>query len=88
LSWIVLRATRSVRPISRALTPSWCSRNICRNCRMVSSLLAGIKSSSPMIEGGLMPESLTRRKTPPTAVQVAGFKSERWPDSSRNAGRL
>jgi hypothetical protein len=55
---------------------------------MVSSLLAGIKSSSPMIEGGLMPESLTRRKTPPTAVQVAGFKSERWPDSSRNAGRL
>jgi hypothetical protein len=28
LSWIVLRATPSVRPISRALTPSWCSRNM------------------------------------------------------------
>jgi hypothetical protein len=42
LSWIVLRATPSVRPISRALTPSWCSRNMYRNCRMVSSLFAGI----------------------------------------------
>jgi len=50
LSWIVLRATPSVRPVSRALTPAWCSRNIYRNCRMVSSLLAGIKPSS-MIEG-------------------------------------
>jgi hypothetical protein len=55
---------------------------------MVSSLLAGIKSSSPMIEGGLMPESLTRRKNAANRYQVAGFKSERWPDSSRNAGRL
>jgi hypothetical protein len=42
LSWIVLRATPSVRPISRALTPSWCSRDMYRNCRMVSSLFAGI----------------------------------------------
>jgi hypothetical protein len=47
---MVLRATPSVRPIPRALTPSWCSRSICRNCRMVSSLLAGIKPSS-LIEG-------------------------------------
>jgi hypothetical protein len=33
LSWIVLRATPNVRPISRALTPSWCSRNMYRSCR-------------------------------------------------------
>ncbi len=35
-----------------------------------------------------MPESLTRRKNAANRYQVAGFKSERWPDSSRNAGRL
>jgi hypothetical protein len=47
---------------------------------MVSSLLAGIKSSSPMIEGGLMPESLTRRKN--------AANRYRWPASNRNGGRL
>jgi hypothetical protein len=32
-----------------------------------------------------MPELLTRRKTPQSiAGRVAGFKSERWPASSRN----
>jgi len=50
LSCIALRATPGVRPISRALTPSWRSRNIYRNRHMVSSLLAGMKPSS-MIEG-------------------------------------
>ncbi len=42
----------------------------------------------PDDRGGLMPESLTRRKNAANRYQVAGFKSERWPDSSRNAGRL
>jgi hypothetical protein len=46
LSWIVLRATPSRRPISRALTPSRASRGMCLNCRMVSSLFAGIPFSS------------------------------------------
>jgi hypothetical protein len=40
--------------IRRPRSPSWCSRNICRNCRMVGSLLADIQPSSPMIEGGLI----------------------------------
>jgi hypothetical protein len=46
LEIVLDRAARrpSVRPISRVLTPSWWSRNICRSCRMVSSLLAGIKA--------------------------------------------
>jgi hypothetical protein len=35
-----------------------------------------------------MPESLTRKKTPPTTAAVAGFKSEWWPDLFRNGGRL
>jgi hypothetical protein len=35
-----------------------------------------------------MPESLTRKKTSLIAVRVAGLKSERWPASSRNGGRL
>ena len=42
---LMLRATPSVRPISRALTPSCASLNICRICRMVSSLRAGIPLS-------------------------------------------
>ncbi len=46
LSCTVERAMPSVRPISRELTPSWASRSICLICRMVSSLLAGIPSSS------------------------------------------
>jgi hypothetical protein len=54
---------------------------------MVSPLLAGIKPSS-LIEGAGRPESLTRTKTPPTATTAASFKSEWWPDSSRNGGRL
>ena len=41
----------SVRPISRALTPSRASRSICRICRMVSSLLAGIRFPSLINEG-------------------------------------
>lgn len=52
LSWIVLRATPSVRPISRALTPSRASRSIWRICRMGSSLLAGIRFP-PLINEGL-----------------------------------
>jgi hypothetical protein len=35
-----------------------------------------------------MPESLTRKKTPPTTARVADFKSEWWPDLFRNRGRL
>jgi hypothetical protein len=35
-----------------------------------------------------MPESLTRKKTPPTTARVADFKSEWWPDLFRNGGRL
>jgi len=52
--------------------------------------------SSPMVEEGLMPESLTRRKTPANYLSggpfqigtVAGFISEWWPASNRNSGRL
>ena len=90
---IVLRATPSVRPISRALTPSRASRSICRICRMVSSLLAGIRL--PSIARGLMPEGLTQTKTPNSPKTgrrligtPAGFKSEWWPTSDRNGGRL
>jgi len=35
-----------------------------------------------------MPESLTRKKRPPTTARVVGFKSEWWPDLFRNGGRL
>jgi hypothetical protein len=35
-----------------------------------------------------MLESLTRKNTSLIAVRVAGLKSERWPASSRNGGRL
>ena len=64
---MVLRATPSVRPISRALTPSRASRSICRICRMVSSLLAGIPDSSVIEEPGCL-RGLTRGET----LQVAG----------------
>jgi hypothetical protein len=49
LSWIVLRATPSIRAISRVLTPSCASRNICLICLMVSSLFVSITCSSWMI---------------------------------------
>jgi hypothetical protein len=51
---------------------------------MVSSLLAGIKPLLAVDRGGLLPESLTRKKMPPTSPEVAGFKSEWWPASNRN----
>jgi hypothetical protein len=51
---------------------------------MVSSLLAGIKPLLAVDRGALLPESLTRKKMPATCGQVAGFKSEWWPASSRN----
>jgi hypothetical protein len=84
------RAARlpSMRPIARAPKPSWCSRSICRNCRMVSSLLVGIPPSPAMIEEGSMPESLTRKKTAPGVRlqigMVAVFKPEPCPASRRN----
>jgi hypothetical protein len=37
---------------------------------------------------GLMPESVTEKKTPLIAARVAGFKSVWWPVSCRNGGRL
>jgi hypothetical protein len=56
---------------------------------MVSSLLAGIPFSSSIDRGRLMPQWLTRRKTPKVVVGgVAGFSSEWWPASNRNPGRL
>ncbi len=45
-SWTVLRATPRITAISRLLVPLPASRSICRNCRMVSLLFAGIKLSS------------------------------------------
>jgi hypothetical protein len=72
LSWIVLRATPSIHPIMRALMPSRAKRNICRICLMVSSLFAGIRCSSWMITRPLMPELLTRRKTPNAVSGMAG----------------
>jgi hypothetical protein len=41
-----------------------------------------------LIEEGLMPESLTRKKRRQPPQKVAGFKSEWWPDLLRNGGRL
>ena len=66
LSWIVLRATPSVRPISWALTPSRASRSTCRICRMVSSLLAGIRFPS------LINEGLDARGTDPPFWEFGG----------------
>src|SRR6266478_8603885 len=59
-----------------ALTPSRASRSICRICRMVSSLLAGIRFPSLINEGldDLSPEGLTQTKTP-TSKNPTGFKS-------------
>src|SRR5687768_17206142 len=87
LSWTVLRAAPSIRPIARALTPSWASRSICRSWRMVSSLLAGIPSSSWLSRTG-MPRLLTRgNDVAEIGYWVAGFISEPWPASNRNHGR-
>ena len=88
------RATPRRRPISRALTPSWCSRNKCRNCRMLSSRFAGIPISSSTIDGPGVPQLLNRGEQTLRAVtgsggrlhfgMVAEIKSERWPTSNRN----
>ncbi|MCA7121238.1 MAG: hypothetical protein LGL72_17995, partial [Acidibrevibacterium sp.] len=63
MSWIVLRATPSIRPIALALMPSLASRKVCRICRIVSSLFAGIQPSSLMVTRGQLPELLTQPKT-------------------------
>ena len=78
--------------MARALTPSRASRSICRSWRMVSSLLAGIPSSSWLSRMG-MPRLLTRgERRRRNRLQsgrlhlgtLAGIKSERWPTSARN----
>ena len=46
--------------LSRALTPSWRSRNRCRNCRMLSSRFAGIPISSSTIDEPGVPQLLNR----------------------------
>jgi hypothetical protein len=59
---------------------------------MVSSLLAGIKPLLAVDRGGLLPESLTRKKMPPNLSTggrlqigtVAGFTSEYPAGFSRN----
>ena len=52
LSWIVLRATPERTFDSRALAPSWCSRNIYHDARMVSSLFGQHQVLAfPRIEG-------------------------------------
>src|SRR5258705_7646000 len=48
---------------------------------MVSSLLAGIKPLLAVDRGGLLPESLTRKKK-------CRQPFNRWPASNRNGGRL
>ena len=58
--------------VCRALTPSWASRNVCRICRIVSSLFAGIQSSPWWLTRGKMPELLTQPKT----LESPG----RWPE--------
>jgi hypothetical protein len=73
------------------LTPSRASRSICRICRVVSSLLAGIRFPS------LINEGLDARGTDPNENAdspqkagrkligiPAGFKSERWLALRRN----
>jgi hypothetical protein len=82
------------RPISRALTPSWRSRNRCRNCRMLSSRFAGIPISSSTIDGPGVPQLLNRGEQTLRVVtgsggrlhfgMVAGIKSKRRPTSNRN----
>src|SRR4051812_47928773 len=47
---------------------------------MVSSLLAGIRPLLAVDRGGLLPESLTRKK--------CRQPRRRWPASNRNGGRL
>ena len=82
LSWIVERATPRRRPISRALTPSWRSRNRCRNCRMLSSRFAGIPISSSTIDG---PRSAAVAE--PRGANDQSRDRLRWPASFRNGGR-
>jgi hypothetical protein len=60
------------------------SRSICRSWRMISSLLAGIPSSSWLSRRG-MQRLLTRgERRRRIGYKVAGFISERWPTSARN----
>ena len=80
---------------SRALTPSRASRSICRICRMVSSLLAGIRFPSLINEGldarGTDPNENADPPQKPGRKLIgmpAGFISEWWPASNRNGGRL
>jgi hypothetical protein len=56
---MVLRATPSVRAMSRALVPSPASRSICLNCLMVSFLFAGI-TLSLFGTRSVMPQLLTQ----------------------------
>src|SRR5271165_2847007 len=82
LSWIVERATPRRRPISRALTPSWWSRNRCRNCRMLSSRFAGIPN--------LLVDHRRARSAAVAEPRGANAESRdrlRWPASFRNGGR-
>ena len=80
---------------SRALTPSRASRSICLICRMVSSLLAGIRFPSLINEGldarGTDPNENADPPQKPGRKLIgmpAGFISEWWPASFRNGGRL
>jgi hypothetical protein len=57
---------------------------------MVSSLRAGISSSSLIDRGRLMPQWMADplENADNGCRNVAGFSSERWPASNRNGGRL
>src|SRR5208337_4839136 len=57
---------------------------------MLSSRFAGIPISSSIIDGRGVPQLRNRGEQTlrPSQAQVAGFKSEWWPESNRNGGRL
>ena len=57
---------------------------------MLSSRFAGIPISSSIIDEAGVPQLLNRgeQTVRPCPAQVAGFKSEWWPKSNRNGGRL
>ena len=57
---------------------------------MLSSRFAGIPISSSIIDGRGVPQLRNRgeQTVRPSPAQVAGFKSEWWPGSNRNGGRL
>ena len=65
---------------------------------MLSSRFAGIPISSSTIDGPGVPQLLNRGEQTTRAVtgsggrlhfgMVAGIKSERWPTSNRNPGRI